>query len=116
MSTQSQKSSNNLNKLFGNYGGSFVPETLIPALDELESSFNEFVSQEEFNIELKLLQKDYVGRPTPLYYAENLTNYFGKAKIYLKREDLAHTGAHKINNALVQGLIAKSEKEAIEIK
>jgi len=84
-----------------------VPETLIPALDELESSFNEFVSQEEFNIELKLLQKDYVGRPTPLYYAENLTNYFGKAKIYLKREDLAHTGAHKINNALGQGLIAK---------
>ena len=55
MSTQSQKSNNNLNKLFGNYGGSFVPETLIPALDELESSFNEFVSQEEFNIELKLL-------------------------------------------------------------
>ena len=98
---------NNLTKSFGKFGGSFVPETLIPALDELEESFSKYIVDEEFNTELKLLQSDYVGRPTPLYYAENLTNHFDTAKIYLKREDLAHTGAHKINNALGQGLIAK---------
>ena len=98
---------NNLTKSFGKFGGSFVPETLIPALDELEESFSKYIVDEEFNTELKLLQSDYVGRPTPLYFAENLTNHFNRAKIYLKREDLAHTGAHKINNALGQGLIAK---------
>ena len=98
---------NHLTKSFGKFGGSFVPETLIPALDELEESFSESIVDEEFNTELKLLQSNYVGRPTPLYFAENLTNHFGGAKIYLKREDLAHTGAHKINNALGQGLIAK---------
>ena len=98
---------NNLTKSFGKFGGSFVPETLIPALDELEESFSKYIVDEEFNTELKLLQSDYVGRPTPLYFAENLTNHFDRAKIYLKREDLAHTGAHKINNALGQGLIAK---------
>ena len=98
---------NNLTKSFGKFGGSFVPETLIPALYELEESFSKYIVDEEFNTELKLLQSDYVGRPTPLYFAENLTNHFDRAKIYLKREDLAHTGAHKINNALGQGLIAK---------
>ena len=98
---------NNLTKSFGKFGGSFVPETLIPALDELEESFSKYIVDEEFNTELKLLQSDYVGRPTPLYFAENLTNHFDRAKIYLKREDLAHTGAHKINNALGQRLIAK---------
>tara|TARA_B100001029_G_C15061885_1_gene459265 strand:- start:3074 stop:4270 length:1197 start_codon:yes stop_codon:yes gene_type:complete len=98
---------NHLTKSFGEFGGSFVPETLIPALDELEKSFSKSIVDEEFNTELKLLQSNYVGRPTPLYFAENLTNLFGGAKIYLKREDLAHTGAHKINNALGQGLIAK---------
>tara|TARA_B100001250_G_scaffold208560_1_gene178988 strand:- start:505 stop:1701 length:1197 start_codon:yes stop_codon:yes gene_type:complete len=98
---------NNLTKSFGKFGGSFVPETLIPALDELEESFSKYIVDEEFNTELKLLQSNYVGRPTPLYFAENLTNHFNRAKIYLKREDLAHTGAHKINNALGQGLIAK---------
>ena len=98
---------NNLTKSFGKFAGSFVPETLIPALDELEESFSKYIVDEEFNTELKLLQSDYVGRPTPLYFAENLTNHFDRAKIYLKREDLAHTGAHKINNALGQGLIAK---------
>ena len=97
----------NLEKNFGNYGGSFVPETLMPALSELEESFKKFIQDEEFNTELKILQRDFVGRPTPLYFAENLTNKYGKANIYLKREDLAHTGAHKINNALGQGLIAK---------
>ncbi len=98
---------NHLTESFGKFGGSYVPETLIPALDELQESFSKYVIDEEFNTELKLLQSDYVGRPTPLYFAENLTNHFGGAKIYLKREDLAHTGAHKINNALGQGLIAK---------
>lgn len=97
----------NLTKSFGKFGGSFVPETLIPALDELEKSFSNFIVDEEFNAELKVLQANYVGRPTPLYFAENLTKHFGTGKIYLKREDLAHTGAHKINNALGQGLIAK---------
>ena len=97
----------NLDKKFGDYGGSFVPETLIPALKELEESFKKFIKDEEFNTELKILQRDFVGRPTPLYFAENLTNKYEKADIYLKREDLAHTGAHKINNALGQGLIAK---------
>ena len=97
----------NLDKKFGEYGGSFVPETLIPALKELEESFIKFINDEEFNSELKILQRDFVGRPTPLYFAENLTNKYKKADIYLKREDLAHTGAHKINNALGQGLIAK---------
>ena len=97
----------NLDKKFGEYGGSFVPETLIPALKELEESFKKFIKDEEFNSELKILQRDFVGRPTPLYFAENLTNKYKKADIYLKREDLAHTGAHKINNALGQGLIAK---------
>ena len=97
----------NLDKNFGDYGGSFVPETLMPALNELEESFKKFIQDEEFNTELKILQRDFVGRPTPLYFAENLTNKYGKANIYLKREDLAHTGAHKINNALGQGLIAK---------
>ena len=79
----------------------------MPALSELEESFKKFIQDEEFNSELKILQRDFVGRPTPLYFAENLTNKYGKANIYLKREDLAHTGAHKINNALGQGLIAK---------
>ena len=107
MSTDHFDNSSELTRSFGKYGGSFVPETLIPALDELEESFNKVTVDEDFVKELKLLQTDYVGRPTPLYFAENLTKYFGNAKIYLKREDLAHTGAHKINNALGQGLIAK---------
>ena len=101
------KAEQNLDKKFGDYGGSYVPETLIPALNELEESFTKYIKDEEFNSELKILQRDFVGRPTPLYFAENLTNKYQKADIYLKREDLAHTGAHKINNALGQGLIAK---------
>ena len=92
---------------YGDYGGKFVPETLMVALEELESAYLEYRQDEEFQRELDFLLKTYVGRPTPLYFASNLTRRLGGAKIYLKREDLAHTGAHKINNALGQGLLAK---------
>jgi tryptophan synthase beta chain len=92
---------------FGKYGGKFVPETLMNALEELESLYNEVENAESFNSELDELQKNYNGRPTPLTFAERLTNHFNKAKIYLKREDLCHTGAHKLNNALGQILLAK---------
>lgn len=92
---------------FGIYGGRFVPETLIPALEELEEAFFKSKKDKNFQSELRHLQRTYIGRPTPLYFARHLTEYLGGAKIYLKREDLAHTGAHKINNALGQALLAK---------
>ena len=92
---------------FGPFGGRFVPETLMPALEELESAYRAAQLDEAFQAELKTLALHYVGRPTPLYYAESLTRELGGARIYLKREDLAHTGAHKINNALGQALLAK---------
>ena len=92
---------------FGPFGGRFVPETLMSALEELEGSYRAAQADEEFQVELRTLARHYVGRPTPLYYAENLTRELGGAGIYLKREDLAHTGAHKINNALGQGLLAR---------
>ena len=92
---------------FGEYGGRFAPETLIPALDELETAYNGLKKDKEFQRELAYLMKNYVGRPTPLYFAKRLTGFLGGAKVYLKREDLAHTGAHKINNALGQALLAK---------
>ncbi len=92
---------------FGPYGGRFVPETLMVALNELTIAFNEARDDETFQAELDHLLRTYVGRPTALYFAENLTRKLGGAKIYLKREDLAHTGAHKINNAIAQGLLAK---------
>ena len=92
---------------YGDYGGKFVPETLMVALEELEAAYREYREDEEFQRELDFLLKTYVGRPTPLYFASNLTQRLGGAKVYLKREDLAHTGAHKINNALGQGLLAK---------
>ena len=92
---------------FGPFGGRFVPETLMNALEELEGSYRAAQADEEFQVELRTLARHYVGRPTPLYYAENLTRELGGARIYLKREDLAHTGAHKINNALGQGLLAR---------
>ena len=85
-----------------------MPETLIPALDELEKAYRLIKKDKRFKEELLGYQRTYVGRPTPLYFASRLTDYLGGAKIYLKREDLAHTGAHKINNALGQALIAKS--------
>jgi len=92
---------------FGDYGGRFVPETLVPVLDELTAAYNEAKADATFWAEFNSLSHDYSGRPTPLYFAQRLTEHCGGAQIFLKREDLAHTGAHKINNALGQGLLAK---------
>jgi tryptophan synthase beta chain len=92
---------------FGIYGGRYVPETLMAALVELEHEYNEAKNDPAFQAELHTLLTDYAGRPTPLTYCKRLTEQLGGAKIYLKREDLLHTGAHKINNALGQGLLAK---------
>ena len=92
---------------FGVYGGRYVPETLVAALDELEREYSAAKSDAAFQVELAGLLKDYAGRPTPLYFCKRLTEQLGGAKIYLKREDLLHTGAHKINNALGQGLLAR---------
>jgi tryptophan synthase beta chain len=92
---------------FGSYGGAFVPEVLVPALAELEKVYLEAREDSEFQQELSLLLKTYVGRPTPLSFAHRLSEYLGGAQIHLKREDLAHTGAHKINNALGQALLAR---------
>ncbi len=92
---------------FGDYGGRFVPETLMPALEELDLAYNTAQEDSAFRFELDNLLTLYAGRPTPLYHAQKLTRELGGAQIYLKREDLAHTGAHKINNALGQGLLAK---------
>ncbi len=92
---------------YGQFGGCYVPETLMHPLKELERAYLEASNDPEFLDTLRQLQADYVGRPTPLYFAERLTEHYGGAKVYLKREDLAHTGAHKINNALGQVLLAK---------
>lgn len=98
----------NLPRKFGDYGGQFVPETLMPALNELEAAYSSFRDDPSRQEELRRLLHTYVGRPTPLTFAARLTEELGGAKIYLKREDLAHSGAHKINNALGQALLAKS--------
>ncbi|HZU09972.1 MAG TPA: tryptophan synthase subunit beta [Pseudacidobacterium sp.] len=92
---------------FGPYGGRYVPETLMAALEELEHAYAQAQADPAFQAELDSLLRDYAGRPTPLYYASRLTEKLGGAKIYLKREDLLHTGAHKINNCIGQGLLAK---------
>jgi tryptophan synthase beta chain len=92
---------------FGKYGGRFVPEVLMAAIGELEEAYARVKQDPSFNKELEYYLSEYAGRPTPLYYAENLTKKVGGAKIYLKREDLAHGGAHKINNTLGQALLAK---------
>jgi tryptophan synthase beta chain len=92
---------------YGNYGGQFVPETLMHPLEELEAAYTEAQRDPAFHSELHHLFRNYSGRPTPLYFAERLTQAWGGAKIYLKREDLNHTGAHKINNCLGQGLLAR---------
>jgi tryptophan synthase beta chain len=92
---------------FGPYGGKFVPETLMPALDELEEFYLQARNDKEFMAELAYLQRTFIGRPTPITYARRLSQHLGGAQIYLKREDLAHTGAHKINNALGQALLMK---------
>jgi tryptophan synthase beta chain len=91
---------------FGKYGGVYIPETLMPAVEELEKAFNRYKNDKKFNKEFNELLKEYAGRPTPLTLCPNLSKKLG-CKIYLKREDLAHTGAHKINNALGQALLAK---------
>lgn len=93
---------------FGEYGGQFAPETLMPALIELETAFKNYRRDPQFNKNFDRLLKTYTGRPTPLYHAQNLSNKLGGAQIYLKREDLNHTGAHKITNALGQALLAKA--------
>ncbi|MEC0089752.1 tryptophan synthase subunit beta [Paenibacillus macquariensis] len=95
------------NGRFGPFGGRFVPETLMNALIELEESYKRNAEDPSFQAEIDYLLKQYSGRETPLYYAERLSQHLGEAKIYLKREDLNHTGAHKINNAIAQGLLAK---------
>jgi tryptophan synthase beta chain len=92
---------------YGNYGGQFVPPQLKIILDRLDRAFNEAISDPSFTTEMDQLLRDYVGRPSPLYLARRLTAHAGGARIYLKREDLNHTGAHKINNALGQGLLAR---------
>lgn len=92
---------------FGPYGGSFVPETLMHPLDELKAAYAEVREDEAFNREFQTLLRDFVGRPTPITYSARLSDHLGGARIYLKREDLNHTGAHKINNALGQILLAK---------
>jgi tryptophan synthase beta chain len=92
---------------FGRYGGRFVPETLYRPVIELEEAYRKYAQDPEFQAELAHILKTYVGRPTPLSYARRLSENLGGAKIYLKREDLTHTGAHKINNALGQVLLAK---------
>ncbi|WP_211246671.1 tryptophan synthase subunit beta [Cohnella pontilimi] len=92
---------------FGPFGGKYVPETLMNALIELEEAYNRYKDDPDFVAEVRYLLKQYSGRPTPLYYAERLSEYAGGAKIYLKREDLNHTGAHKINNTIGQAVLAK---------
>ncbi|WP_297965680.1 tryptophan synthase subunit beta [uncultured Anaerovibrio sp.] len=92
---------------FGKYGGQYVPEIVMPVLTELEAAYEQYKRDPEFLAELRKYYVEYAGRPTLLYYAEKLTRHYGGAKIYLKREDLLHTGAHKINNALGQVLLAK---------
>ena len=92
---------------FGKFGGQYVPETLMAALDELTKAYSSLSGDKAFWAELADLHKHYVGRPTPVYFAENLTRKLGGARIYIKREDLAHTGAHKINNALGQALLTR---------
>ena len=92
---------------FGEFGGIYAPETLMPAVRELTKAYTHFNDDPEFHAELEELQREYIGRPTPLTLAANLSDRWGGAQVYLKREDLAHTGAHKINNAIGQALLAK---------
>lgn len=96
-----------INGRFGQYGGRFVPETVMPALIELEADYRRLKEEAEFQSEVAFYFREYAGRPTKLYYAANLTQHYGGGKIYLKREDLLHTGAHKINNAIGQALLAR---------
>ena len=92
---------------FGIHGGQYIPETLMNAVIELEEAYNHYKDDPEFNAELTELLNEYAGRPSRLYFASHMTEDLGGAKVYLKREDLNHTGAHKINNVLGQVLLAK---------
>ncbi len=92
---------------FGRYGGCYIPETLVPPIQELERAYAKCKKDPLFKSQLRYYLSEYAGRPTPLYFAKNLTHYIGGARIYLKREDLLHGGAHKINNTLGQALLAK---------
>src|SRR3972149_1427134 len=92
---------------YGEFGGKFVPETLMTALEELEEAYSRYKDDESFTSDLEYLQKNYVGRPTLLYFWKRLTDHYKSAKVYLKREDLCHTGAHKLNNTIGQALLAK---------
>src|SRR5579883_2509792 len=96
---------------FGAFGGRYVPETLMPAILELEQAYNKARRDRKFQAELAHYLKHFVGRPTSLYFAERLTRHLGGARIYLKREDLCHTGAHKINNSIGQVLLARRMKK-----
>ena len=95
---------------FGAYGGRYVSETLMPSLLELEEAYNHYKSDASFKKDLNYYLKQYAGRATPLYFAERFTHYLSGAKIYLKREDLNHTGAHKLNNTIGQILLARKMK------
>jgi tryptophan synthase beta chain len=99
------------NGKFGEFGGRYIPETLVPAVEELERAYLKFKNDGNFKRELNYYLKEYAGRPTSLYFAKNLSKFVGGAKIYLKREDLLHGGAHKINNTLGQALLAKRMKK-----
>jgi tryptophan synthase beta chain len=99
------------NGQFGEFGGKYIPETLVPAIEELEENYLKYKDDVSFKKELRYYLTQYAGRPTPLYYAKNLSERIGGAKIYLKREDLLHGGAHKINNTLGQALLAKRMKK-----
>ena len=92
---------------FGEFGGNYTPEMLIPALSDLKKSYEEAKKDPQFESELRALYKDFIGRPSPLYFAKNLTEKLGGAKIFLKNEGLNHTGAHKINHCVGQALLAK---------
>lgn len=109
MEYQKQENNVDLNKKgkFGIYGGQYAPETLMRALEELEEAYESAKNDPEFVKELDFYFKEYANRPSLLYYAERMTEDLGGAKVYLKREDLNHTGAHKINNVLGQALLAK---------
>ncbi|RNJ80696.1 MAG: tryptophan synthase subunit beta [Nitrosopumilus sp. B06] len=100
-----------MNGKFGEFGGRYIPETLVPAVEELEASYQKYKNDKKFKDELNYYLRVYAGRPTPIYYAKNLTEKIGGARIYLKREDLLHGGAHKINNTLGQALLAKRMKK-----
>jgi tryptophan synthase beta chain len=99
------------NGKFGEFGGKYIPETLVPAIEELEENYLKFKNNKEFKKEFNYYLKVYAGRPTPLYYAKNLSEKIGGGKIFLKREDLLHGGAHKINNTIGQALLAKKMKK-----